>query len=91
MEASGELTCRELVALVSDYLEDALTPDERRRFEEHLLLCEGCSAYVDQVRTTIGVIGSLREETIPPQMRDNLLAAFRSWKTGESPRTGERA
>ncbi|MDQ5874162.1 MAG: zf-HC2 domain-containing protein, partial [Actinomycetota bacterium] len=50
MDALEELTCRELVELVTDYLEGGLTPEDRMRFEEHLLICEGCSAYVDQVR-----------------------------------------
>ena len=84
MDALGELTCRELVELVTDYLEGGLTPEERMRFEEHLLICEGCSAYVDQVRKTIEVVGSLQEDSIPPQMRNNLLGAFRAWKAGDS-------
>ncbi len=84
MDALGELTCRELVELVTDYLERSLTPEERMRFEEHLLICEGCSAYVDQLRKTIEVVGALQEDSIPLQMRDNLLAAFRAWKAGGS-------
>jgi len=91
MDAVGELTCRELVELVTDYLEGALSPEERMRFEEHLLICEGCSAYVDQVRKTIEVVGSLQEESIPPQMRDNLLEAFRAWKAGNPTGGGETA
>ena len=89
MDALGELTCRELVELVTDYLEGSLTPGERVRFEEHLLVCEGCSAYVDQLRRTIEVVGALQEDSIPLQMRDNLLAAFRAWKAGESSGKGE--
>jgi predicted anti-sigma-YlaC factor YlaD len=91
MDASAELTCRELVELVTDYLEGSLIPEERMRFEEHLLICEGCSAYLDQVRKTIQVVGSLQEDSIHPQMRDNLLAAFRSWKAGDPSRGGESA
>ena len=88
MDAFGELTCRELVELVTDYLEGALSPEERMRFEDHLLICEGCSAYVDQVRQTISLVGALQEDSIPPPVRDQLLAAFRSWKSGGS--SGER-
>jgi anti-sigma factor RsiW len=72
-----DLTCRELVELVSDYLEDALDLDERRRFERHLAACEGCAAYLEQMRTTIALAGRLRESDIDPAVRDRLLAALR--------------
>jgi len=54
-----ELTCQELVEIVSDYLKGALPLDERQRFEAHLEICEGCRRYLDQMRTTILVIGRL--------------------------------
>ena len=74
------LTCRELVEIVTDYLEDALPPSEQARFEEHLSLCSGCRAYLDQMRRTLYALGTLPEETIPQQARDDLLHAFRTWK-----------
>lgn len=78
----GELSCRELVELVTDYLEDALPPSERRRFDEHLEVCEGCVAYLEQMRTTIHLTGRLAEDSIPEAARDALLRAFRDWKAG---------
>lgn len=89
MDTFEELTCRELVELVTDYLEGGLSPEERMRFEQHLLICEGCSAYVDQVRKTIEVVGSLQVDSIPPQMRNNLLRAFHAWKAGDPTGGGE--
>ena len=89
VDTSGELTCRELVELVTDYLEGGLAPKVRMRFEEHLLICEGCSAYIDQLRNTIAVVGSLQEDSIPPPIRDALLGAFRAWKVGDSSSGGE--
>jgi predicted anti-sigma-YlaC factor YlaD len=86
MDPAGELTCRELVELVTDYLEGGLAPEERMRFEEHLLICEGCSAYLDQMRRTIEVVGALDEDAIEPGMRDRLLESFRAWRTGEAGR-----
>jgi anti-sigma factor RsiW len=71
-----EMTCKELVELVTDYLERRLSPLERRRFEEHVLGCPGCSAYLEQLRRTIRLTGALREEHIPPRVRNELLAAF---------------
>ena len=60
MRRSGvdpDLACRELVELVTDYLEGALPATERERFEAHLAECEGCDAYVEQVRATIRLAG----------------------------------
>lgn len=74
-----DLTCRELVELVTDYLEDALAPAERERFELHLNTCPGCMTYLDQMRSIIAAVGSLPPETISPESRDELLRAFRDW------------
>lgn len=80
MTAPRPLTCRELVELVTDYLEDALPPPERERFEAHLAVCEGCTTYLEQMRATIRVTGRLSEEQVSPEARERLLAAFRSWR-----------
>jgi anti-sigma factor RsiW len=75
-----ELTCQELVELVTDYLEDVLASGERRRFEQHLDECDGCRAYLAQMRTTIELVGRLSPEAITPQAEEALLGAFRGWK-----------
>jgi anti-sigma factor RsiW len=75
-----ELRCKELVELVTDYLEGALTRPDRERFEEHLAACAGCTRYLAQMRETIRLTGALTEERIPAQQRDALLAAFRDWR-----------
>jgi anti-sigma factor RsiW len=74
-----ELTCQELVEIVSDYLEGALSPDERERFEAHLEICEGCRRYLDQMRTTILVAGRLNEKDLDPSAKDRLVQLFREW------------
>lgn len=79
-----ELTCKELVELVTDYLEGALSPTDTRRFEEHLATCTGCTRYVEQMRQTIQITGQLREESLSEEARTNLLAAFRDWKADSS-------
>jgi anti-sigma factor RsiW len=81
VETSGDLTCRELVELVTDYLEGALPPRERIRFEAHLALCPGCITYLDQMRTTVALVGKLAEQEIPPDAERAFLAAFREWKS----------
>jgi anti-sigma factor (TIGR02949 family) len=75
-----DLTCMELVDIVTEYLEGTLPPEDRSRFEEHLATCEGCSIYLDQMQQTIRVVGSLSEDAIPADARVELLRAFRGWK-----------
>ena len=81
MKLSEELTCAELVELVTDYLEDGLDTRDRERFEEHLMFCDGCDNYFEQIRRTVAVSGRLREEDLPGVLEERLLAAFRGWKT----------
>ncbi len=76
---ADELACQELVEIVTDYLEGALPEAERERFDAHLEICEGCRRYLDQMRTTIRVAGTLREEDLDPGARDQLLQLFREW------------
>ena len=75
-----ELTCRELVELVTEYLEGALPPGDAARFERHLAICPGCTTYVEQIRETVRQTGRLREDDLEPAARDALLAQFRNWK-----------
>ena len=74
-----EMPCRELVELVTDYLEDRLSPIDRARFEAHLAECEACRTYLEQFRQTIRVLGRLPEESLSPEAREALLTAFRGW------------
>jgi anti-sigma factor RsiW len=74
-----KMSCRELVELVTDYLDDALPGRERRRFERHLKKCQWCERYLEQIREVVRTLGRLTEETIPPRARDELLVAFRDW------------
>jgi len=83
MQPDPELTCAELVELVTDYLEGRLPDRERRRFDEHLTGCDGCTAYVEQMRTTIAVAGSVPAPELPPELQERLLEAFRGWRPPE--------
>ena len=76
----ARLTCRELVELVTDYLEGALDDDTVRRFEEHLALCPGCVTYVDQMRETASRLGTIPVESLSEEMRATLLSAFRDFR-----------
>ena len=83
MSGSPEvLSCREVVELVTAYLEGALSEAEEVRFEEHLAMCDGCAAYLDQMRTTIALAGRLDPEAVDLEACDRLMHAFRGWKAG---------
>jgi predicted anti-sigma-YlaC factor YlaD len=77
--STTRLTCHEVVELVTDYLEGALSEDDHLRVEEHLSLCDGCTRYLEQMRETIRLTGMLTEEQIPDEQKADLLEAFRSW------------
>jgi anti-sigma factor RsiW len=76
----AELTCQELIQLISDYLEDVLPPAQKRVFEEHLALCPDCRVFLEQMRETIRAAGGLTEDSLPDDLREQLLRAFRDWK-----------
>ena len=74
------ISCQEVVELVTDYLEGAMSPEDVARFDHHLSLCDGCVFYVEQIRMTIAAVGRIGEEDVPPEVRDDLVAAFREFK-----------
>jgi anti-sigma factor RsiW len=78
---TGQLSCQELVELVTAYLEGALINAEREQFEAHIASCRGCKAYLDQMRATIELVGQLTPADVPPEAEAALLEAFRGWKS----------
>ncbi len=80
---ASELTCKELVELVTEYFEGALPPAEQKRFDDHIAKCDWCKIYLEQMRLTIKTLGRLTEESIPPRAREELLLTFRSWKKNQ--------
>ena len=79
MATTAELSCSELVELVTDYLDGALAPADRARFDAHIAKCANCTAYVEQFRETIRLTGRLHEDDVEPAARAALLDAFRDW------------
>ena len=77
--AATDLSCRELVELVTDYLEDSLPAHERARFDAHLEACDACRAYVGQIRTTVRLTREAAATQDFPGM-EGLLEAFRGYK-----------
>ena len=73
--------CNEIVELVTAYLDGALKRRDRKAFERHLEKCTGCGNYVEQIRITIETVGRVNGDDLPQELRDNLVAAFRDWRS----------
>jgi hypothetical protein len=76
------LSCRQFVELVNSYLEETIDARDRKRFERHLRECDGCTAFMEQLRTTIRLTGCVDGNELTPIARERLLHAFRDWNKG---------
>ena len=74
------MKCREMVELMTDYLEGALSARDRERFEEHIAGCDGCRSYLEQMRSTMRLVGRIPDEPISERLQEELMQAFREWK-----------
>ncbi len=78
-----DLVCRDAVALVTDYLDDALPGGQRVLLERHLAACPHCATYLDQIRTTMEALGRVEVDDLPADTRDVLVSLFRSYQSGQ--------
>lgn len=74
-----DLNCEQLVTAITDYLDGAMTPEDRARLEFHLSLCPPCQIYLDQMKVTIAATGRLRTSDVSPEAKAVLIALFRTW------------
>jgi predicted anti-sigma-YlaC factor YlaD len=72
-------TCQEIVEVVTDFLEGRMSPGEQERFELHLVFCQACRTYLEQMRETIRLTGMLKAEAIPEDTARAIVEAFRGW------------
>ena len=82
MMSIPEMPCQELVEVITDYLEGSLPEPNRTRFEEHLGVCPGCRAYLEQMRQTMAMTGSVSEASLEPVEQAQLQTLYREWKGG---------
>ena len=80
MPINETLSCQEVVELVTDYLENALLPEMRKRFEEHAAECPGCETYIEQIRQTISILHQIAKQQVSPASSQELLQFFHNWK-----------
>lgn len=78
--ADDAMDCNELVELVTAYLEDALDLQTRARFDMHLVHCDGCENYLQQLQTTVRTLGQIDGDELDPAFRNRLMTAFRTWR-----------
>ena len=80
MKLERDMSCAEIVELVTEYLEGGLSTVDRDRFEEHIAFCTPCLTYLDQMRQTVAGIGEVRSDKLSPDLEASLVEAFREWK-----------
>jgi predicted anti-sigma-YlaC factor YlaD len=80
-----DVRCSEVVELLGDYLEGVLPVEHRATLEQHLLFCESCATFLDQLRTSIALTALLREEDVPSQVGDRALRMFQEREERSEP------
>ena len=88
--SADHLTCQQAIALLTAYVDDALTPETLRAFQQHIHDCADCLAYLQTYRTTIRALGTLRYEDMPAVLQDRLLSFLRMRVTAAPPSTPGR-
>ena len=68
------LRCRDVVELLAEYLDDQLDQATAGALDAHLTGCDECTAFTNTYRKTVQALRQLREEDLPSQLRDRLLA-----------------
>lgn len=74
------LRCRDIVDLLGDYLDGDLDPATAEALKAHLADCPECTAFVNTYRGTVRVARQLKEEDLPPPLRERLLTFLRQHK-----------
>jgi anti-sigma factor RsiW len=75
-----DITCRQAVGLVTDYLEGALPAQDRARFEAHLAECPHCTEHVKQIQLSVAATGHVGIEELDPLAREDLMTLYRRWQ-----------
>ncbi len=75
-----DLVCQQAIELLTEYLEGTLTRRQRRRLQRHLAACPNCSGYLEQIRITIRLTGSIDADALPSDAVDDLTDLYRRWR-----------
>jgi hypothetical protein len=74
------IPCRDVVELVTEYLEGTLDGELRVSFEGHVGCCDWCRVYLEQMRITVRAVGDAGPEAVDPALERELLDLFRKLK-----------
>ncbi len=79
-----ELSCREFVDFLDDYVECALPDARRETFERHLSICSDCRNYLEGYERTRALeLSALRDDApVPPSVPEDLLRAILAARRG---------
>jgi Putative zinc-finger len=80
--SASPFACRDLVELVTDYLDGVLPPAVQEAAEAHLRGCDGCTAYARQIRLAVDAMRATPAPVLDPRFCARLQAAFRTWSGG---------
>lgn len=75
-----DITCRQVVALVTAYLDGRLPRSDHELFEAHLAECDGCTEHVRQIRATVALTGQVADDDLGPAAREDLMNLYRRWR-----------
>ncbi len=73
----ADMSCQQVVEVITSYLDGSLGRRDRRRFERHLRGCGACGRYLEQMRETLDLLGAVPVDTLSPEAQSTLLDAFR--------------
>ena len=77
-----DMTCRQAVALVTDYLDGALTGEQAALFRAHLAECPHCTEHLAQIQATVAAVGHVGAEDLDPPAWADLIDLYRRWRAG---------
>jgi anti-sigma factor RsiW len=66
------MTCKELIEVLAEYLDDALTPEVVADIERHLSGCAPCRAYLATYVKTRTVSAEANRVEMPDDMKDRV-------------------
>lgn len=75
-----DIVCQQAVEMITDYLDGALSRRDRRRLENHLRACANCTAYLEQIKLTIQLTGTIEADDLSPEAKAELTELYRHWK-----------
>lgn len=67
-EQHGKLECTDFEILLSDYLDEALSGEQKRLFEAHAADCSPCREMMEDARGAVEFIERVAEVEVPPDL-----------------------